>query len=107
MLRLLSLAMIIAVPAAALASVGYAAFSTELAETPTTLKAIFAGLPPETGWAGPVVAVALVAGSYILLRLIGFAISVAATVGIFAMMFMVYIKPEWLGVLRSALADML
>ncbi|MEL7544354.1 MAG: hypothetical protein AAGJ70_11325 [Pseudomonadota bacterium] len=103
MLRLLSLALIIAAPAAALASVGYAAFSTPAVETPSTLAAIFVGLPAETGWAGPVVALALVAGAYIILRIVGFAISVIIAGGTLAMMFVVYVKPEWLELIRTAL----
>jgi len=106
MLRLLSLTAILAAPASALVYTGRLAFANKLAPSPdSSLYAVFSAFPPEVAYLAPVIAIALVALGYFILRLIGFAIALVGGAAIVAMIVAVFFKPEWIETARQMLAS--
>lgn len=104
MFRLLSLFAILAGPAAALVYAGRLAFGSQLPPQPDDpLYAVFHAFPAEAAYMTPLLAVALVAAGYFVLRLIGFAVSVIGTAAILAMIVAVFFKPEWIDTVRQLL----
>ncbi|MEL6287485.1 MAG: hypothetical protein AAFQ42_11975 [Pseudomonadota bacterium] len=104
MLRLLSLAIILGAPAIALALVGGHAFSNAVGAVDHPIQHVFFGLPREAGWAGPVVALAGVAGSFMLLRAIGYTLSLITGVTALAMIFVVFVRPDAIDPLKRLIA---
>ncbi len=106
MLRLLSLFAILAGPAALLVHAGRLAFGSELPPQPDNpLYAVFHAFPADAAYLAPLVAVALVAAGYFVLRLIGFALSVIGSAAIIVMIVAVFFKPDWIEAAKQMIAS--
>lgn len=102
MLRLLSLFAILSGSATALVVAGQAAFGNEAVQaTDGPLYAIFKAFPADTAYVAPLVGIATIAAGYMLLRFMGFLISMIGGIAIAGMIVVVFFKPEWIENLRT------
>ena len=102
MFRLLSLFVLLSASATALVVAGQSAFGNEaVTGNDGPLYAIFKASPADTAYAAPLVGIAAVAAGYMLLRFLGFLISVCGAIVIAGMIIMVFFKPDWIESVRT------
>jgi len=102
MLRLLSLFAILGGSAATLVYAGQAAFGNQAVQhSDGPLYALFQAFPADTAYGAPLLAIALVAAGYMVLRLMGFLVSLVGGAAIIAMIVTVFFKPEWIEAARA------
>ncbi|MGI9405360.1 MAG: hypothetical protein ACR2O4_03225 [Hyphomicrobiaceae bacterium] len=102
MLRLFSLFAILAGSATMLIYAGQGAFGNEAVNAADgPLYAFFKALPVDTAYGAPLVGIGIVAAGYMVLRLLGFLISVVGGAVILAMIGAVFFKPEWVEAARK------